>query len=116
MNTMQLNNISVTVDDEEALKRANALTVDAQNYQFSAEARDKQIFSGAKPGRIRLVGGHAVPMFDPEIEHESTPVVTALVEVSAVVEGASAATRTRAGRGLYGLNKKRRENNRSYNG
>jgi hypothetical protein len=116
MNTVQLNNMSVMIDDQEALKRANALTVDAQNYEFSAEARDKQIFSGSKPGRIRLVGGHAVPMFDPEVQHESSPVVTALVEISAVVEGAPAASRTRAGRGLYGLNKKRRENNRSYNG
>jgi hypothetical protein len=119
MNTLSNSFEKNAFSDEEAIKKANMLSVDDQNYRFSTAARDAQIFAGKRAPRIRLVGGHAVPMADIEEPVLDTPVVAesiCVVEVSSIVGESLGAPRVRAGRGLYGLNKKRRENYRSHNG
>lgn len=101
------------VSDEDALRKANLMSVDEQNYRFSSAARDIDIFKPRSVLRIRLVGGHAVPMMDPEAEPIVSALKTDVVEVSSLINESSTTPRVRAGRGYLGMNKKRRENYRS---
>ncbi|MFK4132165.1 hypothetical protein ACI2KR_07680 [Pseudomonas luteola] len=95
------------VSDDEALQKANSLTVEQQNHRFSREARDQQLevrASVRRPQRVMLVNGHAVIDYSVSaVEKAPEPVIHVAAPVS------DSGFSVRAGRGLYGLNKKRRE-------
>jgi hypothetical protein len=113
MNNAKSVNVIHFVSDEEALVKANALTADEQNYRFSVKARDEQIYASSKVPRIRLVGGHAVVCNEPQETVPADVSVEPVLEVCVAESVLAGGARVRAGRGLYGLNKKRRENYRS---